>query len=236
MNSGSYHTAVNSSYETASLGLSNQTWYWRVLAFDIRGVAGDLSSVRSWTQISSTTPCNTTTNSGGDGITSDEYELGKKAGTFTFSWEAYAIPDQFYVLYNGVTIYTTGKVSNNGSHSISYSGSSSTVTIVVVGGRDYYCVGLYSWMSLSLIAASHASLQQLQPDPLGVHTGYSSRILPRSRALHSRQTLVSRRVRAEPRRNPFSLKVFFSAPQRLAKILTYYAITILHGSYLFQST
>ena len=80
------------------------------------------------------TPCNTATNSGGEGVTRTVHQLGRSSGTFTFSYEAYSIPDQFEIYYDGLRIYTTpGPVSGNGTRVITYSGTAREITVVVTG-------------------------------------------------------------------------------------------------------
>ena len=85
-------------------------------------------------------PCNAATQSGGAGVTTTVHELGVSGPTsFLFQWEAYGIPDQFQVYYEGNLIYDTGVVGddiNEGTGSATVTvpaGTSSTVTVVVTG-------------------------------------------------------------------------------------------------------
>jgi hypothetical protein len=77
--------------------------------------------------------CGTSTNSGGAGVTTTEHDLGQTSGTFTFTWDAYTVPDQFDVKYENNLLFSTGNISGSGSKSITYSGSSTTITVVVTG-------------------------------------------------------------------------------------------------------
>jgi hypothetical protein len=78
-------------------------------------------------------PCNATTNSGGVGTTTTVHELGATSGTFIFDYQAYSVPDRFEVIYMGSTLLDTGPVAGGASVSLSYSGSSSLVTVIVTG-------------------------------------------------------------------------------------------------------
>ena len=84
--------------------------------------------------------CDATTNSGGAGVTETVHELGKAGVTaFLFEWEAYSVPDQFEVLYEGNVIYDTGVVGDainegTGSDTVDVpAGTSTTVTVRVTG-------------------------------------------------------------------------------------------------------
>jgi hypothetical protein len=81
-----------------------------------------------------TQPCNTATNSGGQGVTTTSYQLGRSSGTFSFSYNAFSQPDQFDILYEGRTIFSTGgPVSGSNTVAVSYSGSSTQITVRVTG-------------------------------------------------------------------------------------------------------
>lgn len=82
---------------------------------------------------SDTYGCNEQATSGGAGVTTNQHNMGKNQGTFTFTWDAYGIPDNFDVIYEGNTLFSTGSVSGAGSQTISYSGSSSVITVTVTG-------------------------------------------------------------------------------------------------------
>ena len=83
-------------------------------------------------------PCNSATTSGGDGVTTTVHQLGQTSGTFNFFYEAYSVPDQFDITYEGNSIFTTGgPVSgNNGTgQPVNFGpGSSTEVTVTVTGG------------------------------------------------------------------------------------------------------
>jgi len=79
-------------------------------------------------------PCNLQTNSGGEGVTTTVHELGATSGTFEFVYDAYGIPDQFDIYYEGNLIYTTGgAVSGSATVPVSYSGTATSITVVVTG-------------------------------------------------------------------------------------------------------
>ena len=59
-------------------------------------------------------------------------ELGKPAGTFNFTYETYAQEDEIIVRYQGVTLFDTGCVGANGTRSLSYSGTSTSITVQVI--------------------------------------------------------------------------------------------------------
>ena len=77
--------------------------------------------------------CSATTTSGGAGVTTNVHELGRTSGTFVFNWDAFAIPDKFDVSYQGTLLFSTGFVSLTGTKTLSYSGTSTKVTVVVTG-------------------------------------------------------------------------------------------------------
>jgi hypothetical protein len=78
-------------------------------------------------------PCNTSTTSGGAGVTTTVHDLGRANGTFNFSFDAFNIPDRFEVIYQGHTLLDTGNVSQTGSHNLTYSGTATLVTVIVTG-------------------------------------------------------------------------------------------------------
>lgn len=78
--------------------------------------------------------CNNSSNSGGQGVTTTVHELGQASGTFSFTYQAFSVPDRFDVIYEGAVIYTTGQpVSGGATVPITYSGASTQVTVVVTG-------------------------------------------------------------------------------------------------------
>jgi hypothetical protein len=65
------------------------------------------------------------------------HEVGRSSGRFVFDYEAFTIPDQFQVIYEGNTLFDThGPVSGNASVTIPFSGTSSEVTVKVTGNTD----------------------------------------------------------------------------------------------------
>jgi hypothetical protein len=80
-------------------------------------------------------PCNTATNSGGAGVTRTTHNLGATGGTFTFTYNAFQIPDQFEIFYEGAQIFTTGSpVSGSNTVQVTYGpGTSTTIEVVVTG-------------------------------------------------------------------------------------------------------
>lgn len=79
-------------------------------------------------------PCNKVTPSGGAGVTTNVHELGRTSGTFDLSYQMYTVPDQLDLYYQGALLYSTGEpVSSDATVPITFSGTSSQVTIVVTG-------------------------------------------------------------------------------------------------------
>jgi hypothetical protein len=59
-------------------------------------------------------------------------ELGQRSGTFQFDWDTGNDgEDRIIVFYQGARIFDTGCVENFGSESLSYSGSSTEITVAV---------------------------------------------------------------------------------------------------------
>src|SRR5262249_50757559 len=59
--------------------------------------------------------CNSSQTAGGDTPESRVIELGKNAGTFTFTWDMYSIMDRMTLTYEGQVLHDTGCVSGGGS-------------------------------------------------------------------------------------------------------------------------
>ena len=85
-------------------------------------------------------PCDASTAAGGEGVTTTLHELGEGGPTaFVFDWEAFGVPDQFEVRYDGNVIFDTGVVGDNinegtGSSTVNVpAGSATTVTVRVTG-------------------------------------------------------------------------------------------------------
>jgi hypothetical protein len=61
------------------------------------------------------------------------HELGRTSGTFNFFRDAFGVPDQFEIIYQGVVILNTGSVSGSQTHLVNYSGASTNITVRVTG-------------------------------------------------------------------------------------------------------
>lgn len=102
------------------------------------------TSTATATATATAVPCNNLTRSGGTAGDTTTHELGQSSGTFDLSYDAQSIPDRFVTIYEGVTIDDTGFVSNTGVRHISYSGTSTQVTIQVIGNSDTRTVWEYT--------------------------------------------------------------------------------------------
>jgi hypothetical protein len=61
-----------------------------------------------------------------------EIEMGKPAGTFVFEYETYMVKDQIIVSYEGTVLFDTGCVGADGSPTLTYSGTSTRITVQVI--------------------------------------------------------------------------------------------------------
>lgn len=75
--------------------------------------------------------CITQTFSGGDNAETHIIEMGKSIGTFSFSYDTYDIPDQVTVWHEGHTLLDSKCAGKSGAETLSYSGTSSRVTVEV---------------------------------------------------------------------------------------------------------
>jgi hypothetical protein len=82
------------------------------------------------------TPCNNATESGGAGVTKRLYEMGQAQGTFRFTYEAYDLPDNFEIFYEGQLLHSTGFVSGGGDFTEHFGPGTSTQIRIVVTGQD----------------------------------------------------------------------------------------------------
>jgi protocatechuate 3,4-dioxygenase beta subunit len=87
--------------------------------------------------------CNATVVAGGDGDDTKVFNLGKTSGTISFYYDTQSVPDEIVVIYEGKTLYDTGCVGQALNSTIStatvpltYSGSSSQITVVAHGDCD----------------------------------------------------------------------------------------------------
>lgn len=87
----------------------------------------------SLTQGEAARPCNAQQVAGGDVPETRTIDLGRTSGTFAFAYDTASIDDRMVVRYEGRVLFDTGCVGTNGvrQQSISYSGTSTTVTIEV---------------------------------------------------------------------------------------------------------
>ena len=80
--------------------------------------------------------CGAATNSGGAGVTTTVHDVGKSKGTFTFTYDAFSIPDRFQVSYEGASLLDTGSISGGGSRNLTINGTHTTITVVVTGSSS----------------------------------------------------------------------------------------------------
>jgi hypothetical protein len=76
--------------------------------------------------------CRQQQNSGGQGLFTNTYDLTQSCGTVQFQYQAFSIPDQFEVIYNGRTVLNTGMISGGGVLNIDLDGGDSPFLIVIV--------------------------------------------------------------------------------------------------------
>jgi hypothetical protein len=82
-------------------------------------------------------PCNTTQRQGGNGTTTFSMNMVAYQGTFNIWYDMFGVPDQVTIFYEGKEIYpNSGFVSNYHTANVTYSGNSSTITVVVVGNPN----------------------------------------------------------------------------------------------------
>ena len=86
-------------------------------------------------------PCGAPTHtSGTSGIITTVHDLGRTSGTVRINFQTLDADDQFDVIYEGVTIISTGLVSGSGSLDAPFAGSSTFVTVRVTTGT-----GSFDW-------------------------------------------------------------------------------------------
>jgi hypothetical protein len=96
--------------------------------------------------------CNSTSNSGGGAVTTADHDVGRTSGTIRLDYDARGRPDQFDVIYEGTTIFTTGvPVANEGtSGPIQFGpGASTIITVRVTAGPDLPSFWDYTLVCLS---------------------------------------------------------------------------------------
>lgn len=79
--------------------------------------------------------CNTISNSGGAGVTISAHYIAANGGVLRFAYEAYGIPDEFVITYEGRQIYSSGgPVSGYHVADVAFGpGTSTSVTVTVTG-------------------------------------------------------------------------------------------------------
>ena len=93
-------------------------------------IAGQTATV---SQSAAAAPCNSQQIAGGDIAETRTIELGRTSGTFTFTYDTAAIEDRMIVRYQNAVLFDTGCIGTQGlrTQSITFSGTSSTVTVEV---------------------------------------------------------------------------------------------------------
>jgi hypothetical protein len=76
--------------------------------------------------------CSTTQVAGGDAPDTRLVELAKSAGTFQFDFDTQSVPDQIIVSYEGRVLLDTGCVGTSSSQQLTYSGTSTQVSVQVI--------------------------------------------------------------------------------------------------------
>jgi hypothetical protein len=80
--------------------------------------------------------CQEQQNSGGQGIFTNTYDLGR-CGDFTFTYEAFTIPDQFQIFQDDVLIFDTGgKVSGGAAVTVTAVGTTTLIRVVVTADES----------------------------------------------------------------------------------------------------
>lgn len=75
--------------------------------------------------------CSTQQVAGADTPETRVIDLGTNHGAFKFDWETYTQKDRITVSYEGKTLFDSGCVGANGTQNLSYSGTSTFVTVTV---------------------------------------------------------------------------------------------------------
>ncbi|MBF0538355.1 MAG: VCBS repeat-containing protein [Nitrospirae bacterium] len=87
-------------------------------------VIGEAKIIKSLT-------CNTVTNAGSDKPESFTFDMGATSGTFYLDYNTYTIEDEIFVYYQGTLLYDTGCVGKSDSVPLSFSGTSSVISVSV---------------------------------------------------------------------------------------------------------
>jgi hypothetical protein len=75
--------------------------------------------------------CSSVQTAGADTPETRTIEMGRTSGTFDFTYDMFTQKDQMTVSYGGTTLFDTGCVSNGSTKTLSYSGSSTKITVAV---------------------------------------------------------------------------------------------------------
>jgi hypothetical protein len=75
--------------------------------------------------------CSSVQTAGADAPETRVIQMGKTSGSFNFTYNMYTQMDQMAVIYQGKTLFDTGCVSNGTTKPLTYSGTSSEITIKV---------------------------------------------------------------------------------------------------------
>jgi len=108
---------------------------WRLRVRDVdAAVTGNFLSwkLKFYGTAGTVVACSATQTAGGDTADTRQVELGKTSGTFNFQYQTYTQKDQLKLTYGGSLLYDTGCVGENKTVPITYSGSSSMVTVEVI--------------------------------------------------------------------------------------------------------
>ena len=94
------------------------------------------SNPTTTTTIPTVGQCDAKQVAGGDTPDTRNIELGKTSGTFDFDYETFSIKDRIIVSYAGTQLLDTGCVGEQMTKTLSYSGSSTQVTVQVIPNCD----------------------------------------------------------------------------------------------------
>lgn len=97
------------------------------------------------TQYAALVPCDAQVEAGSNAPETHVIEMGATGGTFIFDWETYVQKDRVVVSYEGVTLFDSGCVGDNGSETLNFSGASSHVTVEVVPNCTGSSGTLWNW-------------------------------------------------------------------------------------------
>jgi pimeloyl-ACP methyl ester carboxylesterase len=76
-------------------------------------------------------PCSSTQVAGTSQAVTRSINMGRTSGTFTFSYDTYSLQDRLVVSYQGTVLHDTGCVGQSRTMSLSYAGTSTTISVSV---------------------------------------------------------------------------------------------------------